>query len=181
MVGMSQLLLCTPKRVCAQCGSDKTTINKSGHECWYLGGGDGQNHICRKCYQKQHYLRTRGPLKGRKKAMMMNRTCAECGTDTSRYSWHRLGGEGFLCTKCYKWRVFIGSEKTIPLNVCKERICVEQYRKIMGIPIKYMEKKYLYNYCKWCRVFWEKPARNCPECKKRLKITYPKVVVVGND
>lgn len=45
------------KRICSNCGSDKTYVSKNGHEQWrYDKEG---NIICNKCHVKEWYVKNR--------------------------------------------------------------------------------------------------------------------------
>lgn len=98
-----------PDRVCVDCDSRTTYIDKKGYALWYRTE-DGLGFRCLRCYNAAH----KKPAK--KKAVTL-KACKKCGSrKTYTYNgyprWHTdPDGKGLLCHKCYSKKNHERSEK----------------------------------------------------------------------
>lgn len=96
------------ERICVDCGSSVTDVNKKGSPIWYRHS-DG--YVCRKCYYKYGYKKWRenNPLKGRHKDMS-DRYCKLCNSKKTSLKWDKKRGKsypawfryenGWVCRRC---------------------------------------------------------------------------------
>ena len=71
---------------CVRCGSETTTIEKSGYPHWHSGS---EGTICRRCYQREHDGKIKSGL------------CVQCGLTETRGHWlNSVNGQ--ICPACYK-------------------------------------------------------------------------------
>ena len=71
---------------CVRCGSETTTIEKSGYLHWHRGS---EGTICRRCYNREHDGKIKSGL------------CVQCGIIETRGHWlNSVNGQ--ICPACYK-------------------------------------------------------------------------------